>query len=164
MEMKLLHQQSVPCLVDVRKDKSKERGGNIRYYLNPSVLLRYEPEGAIIVPQKLEHSFMFIDKELAALLKKRSFLRKELLNNSIKILIDYEIISVKEFKDRDYREYFINESNLPIHALLDVTAKCNCACDMCYHKEDLKCKNCRINTEKIKCSGFCRFSNSYKCN
>jgi radical SAM protein with 4Fe4S-binding SPASM domain len=107
------------------------------YYLNPSVIVRYEPSGAIIMPSKFYLSPIFIDKELSLLIRQKKFPINGLTQETVENLIKNEIIVEKDIQSENYREIFAETDNLPIHAFLEVTARCNCDCITCYHKEDL---------------------------
>lgn len=137
MKAIFLHQQSVPCLTNIAIERLDKMGEDKKYYLNPSAILRYEPDGLVIVPPKFKHPFMFIDNELAALFRKKEFSGMGIAAGTLENLVSFGIISEEKYETKKFREYYVGESALPVHAFLDVTSRCNCDCIMCYHKEDL---------------------------
>lgn len=137
MDAMLLNQLSVPCIVDVKKTTEKKLKSNEKYYLNPRVIIRYEPEGATIIPSRFDLSAIFIDKELALLFRQKQFSIKGLSLEGFDLLLRNEIISKEKPNDDNYHEISTQIDGLPTHASLDVTSRCNCNCISCYHKEDL---------------------------
>ena len=137
MNISLLHHLGVPCVASIRElDKSKSEEKDI-YYLNPLAILRYEPEGIVITPPMLYSSFLYGDKELTNLLKKRSFSVYGLPNYLVALLVDNNVISKDRYGDHVFREMSVDIKGLPTQVLLDVTSDCNCDCVTCYHKHDL---------------------------
>lgn len=137
MDARLLNQPSVPCIARIRERQGPMVKSKKFYYLNPSVIVRYEPSGATITPSKFNLSPVFVDKDLSLLIKRKKFLINNLPKETVENLIKNEIIFEQNIQNKNCREIFAETDNLPIHAFLDVTAKCNCDCITCYHKEDL---------------------------
>lgn len=132
-----LHHLAVPCLVDIKEiDESYCQTDEI-YYLNPAVVIRYEPGGAVITSPMLYSSFLFVDEELAELFKKRWFSSKGIPNYILSALIENEIISLRPPVGQRYKEINVEINGLPTQVLLDVTSFCTCDCITCYHKSDL---------------------------
>jgi len=137
MDARLLSQPSVPCIAKIKEHQGLIVKSKKFYYLNPSVIVRYEPSGAAILPSKFHLSPIFVDKDLSLLIKRKKFLIDNLSKETVENLIKNEIIIEKNVREKKCREIFVETDNLPIHAFLDVTARCNCDCVTCYHKEDL---------------------------
>lgn len=137
MNAMLLNQLSVPCIAKVRENKEKRLDINEKYYLNPLVTIRYEPEGATILPLEFDSPSIFVDKELAFLLQEKEFSARGLSLKSFDLLIKNKIISEQKPKDKDYHEFSTCVDGLPIHASFDITSRCNCNCISCYHKGDM---------------------------
>lgn len=150
----LLNQLRVPCIVNIEKPKKRELvRSDKRYYLNPNVIIRYELEGATIIPSRFDSSTVFIDKDLAFLFQQKEFSIKGLPLESFYLLLRNEIISEQKPEKNNYQEIFTKISGLPTHASLDVTSRCNCNCISCYHKEDMNEHNPQLKDifKRIEC-------------
>jgi len=139
MKTILLHHLGVPCISSVAEQGSSSKRESGKVYLNPEAIIRYEPGGAVIIPPMLYSSFLYADKELANLLKKRSFEAGEISYNTFSLLSENEVISrEREKKNIPYKEFSVDVDDLPIQCLLEVTSTCDCQCASCYHASSLE--------------------------
>ncbi|MFH1392181.1 MAG: radical SAM protein [bacterium] len=136
MEAKLLHHLGVPCIASIRDfDKNPYQEDKI-FYLNPEAIIRYEPEGATIIPPMFYSSFLWVDEDLANLLKRKGVQAKGVPRGAISLLLENKVI-LENQSSRSFREFHVDVSGLPTQVLLDVTSACTCNCVACYHTKDL---------------------------
>lgn len=100
MDARLLNQPSVPCIARIREHKGLIVKSKKFYYLNPSIIIRYEPNGATIIPSKFHLSPIFVDKDLSLLIRQKKFLINNFTVETIDNLIKNEIIVKKIFKTK----------------------------------------------------------------
>lgn len=132
-----LHHLAVPCIVQNKESDDTVCQRDDFYHLNPSAIIRYEPNGAVITPPMLYSSFLFVDEEMADLLRSKSFSGKGISNHVLSILLENEAILTDSVSTQTYREMYVDVSGLPTQVLFEVTSFCNCDCITCYHKSDL---------------------------
>jgi len=132
-----LHHLAVPCIVRIRESDDTVCQRDDFYHLNPSAIIRYEPNGAVITPPMLYSSFLFVDEEMADLLRSRTFSGKGISNHVLSVLLENEVILANPALTQAYREMYVDVSGLPTQVLFEVTSFCNCDCITCYHKSDL---------------------------
>lgn len=137
MKALYLHHLGVPCIATPRIQNDVACGITDIYYLNPAVLIRKEPGGALLTPPMLYSSFLMIDEELLALLQAQ-VINPEYLSKSIfEILTENLIIQKEKPINRYLPELEVAWKGLPSQVLFEVTSACNCNCVACYHADDL---------------------------
>ncbi|MFA6790081.1 MAG: radical SAM protein [Parcubacteria group bacterium] len=132
-----LHHLAAPCIAKIRKQDDAICQKDDLYYLNPSAIIRYEPNGAVITPPMLYSSFLFVDEDIVNLLKGRIFSGKGIPHHVLSSLLENEVILKEPTPTQVYREMHVDVSGLPTQVLFEITSFCNCDCITCYHKADL---------------------------
>jgi len=158
----MLHHLGVPCISKVREVDETLFQDDIVFYLNPLAIVRYEPSGAIVTPPMLYSSFLYIDKQLAQLLKKHQFNARGLPIHTLSLLLENQVLLSNKPSASDFREMEVKIDGLPIQVLLDVTSQCQCDCITCYHKADMGSYAPPLRTllgriKKLKELGLCLF-------
>lgn len=137
MDVMNLHHLAVPCIAKEKESDHSVYSGQDVFYLNPSAIIRYEPNGATITPPMLYSSFLSVDGEMMELLRQRHFSGQGIPNYIISLLLENEVIVRGMPSAENRREIQTDICGLPTQVLLDVTSYCNCDCLACYHHADL---------------------------
>lgn len=137
MKAKILHHIGVPCIAKIREIDETLCQEDDLYYLNPNAIVRFEPGGAVITPPMFYAPFVYVDRDLASLLRHRVFSVSNFPRETFFLLRDNKVISNIPPSEIVYREKYVEISGLPSQALLEVTSACNCNCLACYHALDL---------------------------
>ena len=137
--MKAIHWHNlvVPCLSEIIVDQEEPSGKKGLFVLNPECVIRYQSDGVLITLPRLMFESIYLDKDLASVIKNRMIDISELSFSSVKLLKQSGLLLSKPIKGLDYFEQSYTVANLPNRAILDLTHECNCHCLTCYHRDDL---------------------------
>ena len=137
MKAKLLHHLGAPCVAQIRPPDDRPTTGSRMLYRNPEALVRHEPGGAVITPPNLYAAFIHVDESLADALREQGVAENQLDNETLALLTENAVLLEKPSATMPRQDMVVDCPGLPPQTLLDVTSACNCACEACYHIEDL---------------------------
>ncbi|MDF1496504.1 MAG: methyltransferase domain-containing protein [Patescibacteria group bacterium] len=133
----LLHHLGAPCIANIRKTDPEIETEVQIWNINPEVVIRYEPGGAVLTPAMLYASFIWVDENLATSIKSGQLQRSGVPTTTWNLLIENSILLEDKAPLCHSRITTVQVCGLPTQVLLDVTSACQCDCIACYHKQDL---------------------------
>ncbi len=133
-----LHHLGAPCVVKIRETDRTPATGSRILHRNPLAIIRREPGGAVITPPHLYAAFIHADQDLADALQGQEPIRESQLDrDTVALLTENAVLLESRSTSSQRLDCKVDCVGLPPQTLLDVTSACDCACEACYHIDDL---------------------------
>lgn len=139
MKAMTVSSSSIPCKKNITLiDEKQMFEGRDLYYLSSEVIIRKQPDGAIIIPERFIDSALFVDIELLEFLCRDEVFKIDSINRySANMLIDNGVLIKGDKCAGTPKIFSVNYVSLPYRAFIDVTSFCSCTCDTCYRGDDI---------------------------